>query len=333
MKKPSIKDVAREAGVSTATVSHVFSGKKFVKEPLARKVRQAADRMGYTVDRVASQLRSGRTNIVAVIVPSLEDLFLNSFISRIESLAEDAGYQIIVACSRDDAETERERLRALMGWRPSGLIIVPYLKEVPGNLATEHPDVPTVAVDRINPAFSRYDTVTIDNFASGRSVADHMISQGAKSLLVLSSIDDVYTLEERIRGIKDRAAEDSSASVEVLVVGRDPEIGAKRLSDWVQSHGSPSALIGLSNVMTLAALSTFSARNIEIPNDVLLAGFHDSLWMTARKTPITTVVQPVDAVAKSAWDRLQHRIEGDDGPVQNIVFKSELVVRRSTLKP
>lgn len=330
MKKPSIKDVAREAGVSTATVSHVFSGKKRVNEDLSKRVRQTADRLGYTVDQVASQLRSRRTNIIAIMVPSLEDLFLNRFISLIEARAEDAGFQVIVSCSRDDIETEKKRLRALMGWRPSGLIIVPCVDTVPDCLMLEHPDVPTVAVDRVNPAFSKYDTVTINDFAAGGAIAGHLIDRSAKSILVLAANDKIYTQQERTRGIIGRIQETPSVSVDILVGGAAPEKAAQRLATWLEINPRPDALIGLTNGMTLAALSTFAEKQFSLPHDIMLAGFHDSLWMTARRVPITTVTQPVDAVAKSVWERLQNRVSGDTGPVQNVVFKSEIVMRSST---
>lgn len=330
VKKPSIKDVAREAGVSTSTVSHVFSGKKRVNPASADKVRKAADRLGYTVDRMAAQLRSRRTNIIAVLVPSLEDLFLNRFISLIEALAEEAGFQVIVSCSRDDPRIERERLRALMGWRPSGLIIVPCIDTVPALLEKEHPEVPVVAVDRVNPALSQYDTVTIDDFAAGRAVADHLIGRGATSLLMLASSDLIFTQKERMRGIESRSAEARGVTVSSLIAGPAPEPAAAALGHWLDAQPRPCALIGLTNVMTLAALSAFATRAIEPPDDIMLAGFHDSLWMTARRVPVTTVAQPVDAVAKAVWDRIRARLEADTGPVQNIVYKSEVIARAST---
>ncbi|WP_424987157.1 LacI family DNA-binding transcriptional regulator [Microbulbifer sp. S227A] len=332
-KKPSIKDVAREAGVSTATVSHVFSGKKHVNETSAQKVREAADRLGYTIDRVAAQLRARRTRIIAVLVPNLEDLFLNRFISLIESRAENAGYQVIVSCSRDDLKTEQDRLRALMGWRPSGLILVPCVDTVPAMLPREHPDVPVVAVDRVNPALSKHDTITIDDFASGRDVARHLIDLGASSILVLATSDAIFTQQERIRGLQDCAHEAAGVTVDTLVAGPDAALAADRLAGWLDQNPGTQAVIGLTNVMTLAALSAFAARGIEPARDIMLAGFHDSLWMTARRVPITTVAQPVDAIANAAWERISSRIAKEDDQVRNIIFKSTLIARKSTRGP
>ncbi|WP_323768456.1 LacI family DNA-binding transcriptional regulator [Antarctobacter sp.] len=329
-KRPSIKDVAREAGVSTATVSHVFSGKKHVNEASARKVRRAAKKLGYTIDRVAAQLRTRRTKIIAVLVPNLEDLFLNRFISLIESRAEDAGYQVIVSCSRDDLKVEQDRLRALMGWRPSGLILVPCIEAIPDMLLKEYPDVPVVAVDRVNPALSKYDTVTTDDFASGRDVARHLIDLDAQNILVLAASDEIFTQKERIRGIEDCARDAGNVVVNTLVAGPDAKKAAGKLSDWLDDNPQTKAVIGLTNVMTLAALSAFSSRSIEPPKNMMLAGYHDSLWMTARRVPITTVAQPVDAIANAAWERISSRIGKDGDQVLNIIYKSTLIKRKST---
>ncbi|MCJ7873213.1 LacI family DNA-binding transcriptional regulator [Phaeobacter sp. J2-8] len=329
-KRPSIKDVAREAGVSTATVSHVFSGKKHVNEDSAQKVRRAAEKLGYTIDRVAAQLRTRRTKIIAVLVPNLEDLFLNRFISLIKSRAEDAGYQVIVSCSRDDLKIEQDRLRALMGWRPSGLILVPCIESIPDMLLKEYPDVPVVAVDRVNPAKSKYDTITSDDFASGWEVARHLIEMDARSLLVLATSDKIFTQKERIRGIEDCAREARAMTVNTLVAGPDAEAAADKLGCWLDDNPQTKAVIGLTNVMTLAALSTFASRGIQPPKDVMLAGFHDSLWMTARRVPITTVAQPVDAIANAAWDRMRVRIAQEDDQVVNLIYKSTLIKRTST---
>ena len=330
-KRPSIKDVAREAGVSTATVSHVFSGKKPVHEASAQKVRRAAEKLGYTMDRVAAQLRTRRTKIIAVLVPNLEDLFLNRFISLIESRAEDAGYQVIVSCSRDDLKTEQDRLRALMGWRPSGLILVPCIDAIPDMLAKQHPEGPVVAVDRVNPAFSKYDTVTTDDYASGRDVGQHLVDLDARSILVVATSDKIFTQKERIRGVEDCAREAGNVIVNTLIAGPDAERAAGKLSEWLDAHPETEAVIGLTNVMTLAALSTFAARGIEPPKGIMLTGFHDSLWMTARRVPITTVAQPVDAIADAAWERIFSRIGKDDAQVRHVIFKSTLIKRRSTL--
>lgn len=329
-KRPSIKDVAEKAGVSTATVSHVFSGKKHVNDKLVRRVRRAADDLGYAVDRVASQLRSGRARVIAVLVPDLEDLFLNRFVSCIEARAEGAGYEVIVSCSRNDPALEVSRLRALMAWRPAGVVAIPCRDHFSRDLGDIFAGTPVVGADRIRPGEAAFDTVTIDNFSSGRKTAEHLTSKGARSILVVTSMVDLFTAKERVRGAREVVDGIDGASLSVLEIGAEPIEGAERLSAWLAVNAKPDAIVGLTNVTTLAALSALAKAGLEAPDDVLLIGFHDSLWMTARKKPVTTVAQPVDEVARCAWDRLTRRMAGETAPVQNVMLSSTLIERAST---
>ncbi|MEM7042011.1 MAG: LacI family DNA-binding transcriptional regulator [Pseudomonadota bacterium] len=332
-KRPSIKDVAERAGVSTATVSHVFSGKKHVNEKLARRVRNAASDLGYAIDRVASQLRSGRARVIAILVPDLEDLFLNRFVSCIEALAESAGYEVIVSCSRNDPSVEISRLRALIAWRPAGIVAIPCRDSFPNELHDELINTPIVGADRIRPSEAPFDTVTIDNFSSGRKTAEHLIAKGAKSILIVTATIDLFPARERVRGAKEIVEEHTDATLSILEIGSEPVAGAERLSARLTSNPKPDAIVGLTNVTTLAALSALVQLGMEAPKDLLLVGFHDSLWMTARKTPVTTIAQPVDEVARCAWERLTLRMAGERTPFQNIVLSSNLIERASTKRP
>ena len=329
-KRPSIKDVAERADVSTATVSHVFSGKKPVNDHLVKRVREAADDLGYAVDRVASQLRSGRARVIAVLVPDLEDLFLNRFVSCIEACAQQAGYEVIVSCSRNDPDVEISRLRALLAWRPAGIVALPCRDMFPEALMEELASTPTVAADRIRPDKAPFDTVTVDNVSSGRKTAEFLVSKGARSILIVTPTIDLFTARERVRGAEEVVAQHPGAVLSVLEIGSDPVAGAEHLGQWLASNPKPDAIVGLTNVTTLATLSALAKAGMEAPDDVLLVGFHDSLWMIARKKPVTTVAQPVDEVARAAWERLSLRMAGDRTPTQNITLPSTLLERAST---
>jgi LacI family transcriptional regulator len=328
-KRPSIKDVAALAGVSTATVSHVFSGKKQVDDRLAERVKEAASTLGYAVDRAASQLRSGHARVIAIIVPDLEDLFINRFVSLIESRAQQAGFDVVLACSRNDPQIEQSRLRALMAWRPAGIVAIPCGDSIPDELLRRHKSTPVVGADRIEPGSAPFDTVTIDNRSAGRKVADFLLAQGMRSILCVTATLSIFNIRERVQGAMERIGESAGAQIDVIEIGTHPVAGAGVLSDWLRTSPRPDAIVGLMNVTTLAILAALAELGLEAPKDVALVGFHDSLWMTARRSPVTTVVQPVDDVARLAWDRLERRMSGDDSPARSIILSAELVPRAS----
>jgi LacI family transcriptional regulator len=328
--RSSIKDVAELAGVSTATVSHVFSGKKRVNAELTQRVKRAAESLDYSVDRMASQLRSGRNRVIAVLVPDLEDLFLNRFVAKIEDLATSANYEVIISTSRNDPALESSRLAALFGWRPAGIIAVPCGDILSANPLEDIGFTPMVAADRIRPGSTTFDSVTIDNYGSGILTVEHLIANGARSILLLKTPQSLLPIIERIRAAREIAQRQHNLTIDVLEISIDPVQGADRFVQWLQSNPLPDAVVGLTNVTTLSALSAFAHTGINIPDDVLLSGYHDSLWMTARKTPITTIAQPVDEFVRCVWERLEHRMNGAETPPRHIVLNAQLIARAST---
>ncbi|MGH1416536.1 MAG: LacI family DNA-binding transcriptional regulator [Pelagimonas sp.] len=322
----SIKDVAKEAGVSTATVSNVFSGKKPVNDDLAAKVKSVAARLGYQVNKAASLLRSGRNSVVSVLVPDLSDPFFTSIITEIEHLATDDGYEIIVGNSNDNVVTEAGRLDALMAWQPAGVIVIPCTDKVPDRLKTEH-DTPCVFLDRIS-EFDVADTVTIDNVGAGMIAAKHLTDKGHTCVLVAASDLEIAPIRERAEGVEAQIQR-VGGTVDFLELGSDPQIGAATLAAWMDVHPLPSAIVATNDMTTLAALSCIADRKFELPDKISVVGFDDYAWMQARRTGITVIKQPVEDIATSAWELLRKRIGGDTSPIVNRVHECGLVARDS----
>ena len=131
-KTHSINDVAKLAGVSPATVSNVLTGRKPVSAKLAKKVEAAVKALDYRADPLASMLRSGEAKIVAVVVPDLDNPFFTSVVSAVEQCLGQEDYEVIVASSHGEELVERSRLKAILAWRPAGLIVIPCSDEFPG---------------------------------------------------------------------------------------------------------------------------------------------------------------------------------------------------------
>lgn len=329
-KRPTIKDVAAHAGVSIATVSNVFSGNKPVNADLRARVEQAGRDLSYQMDRAASQLRSGQARVVCVLVPDLDDAFFTSLVSRLEVMARKDGYDVIVASSRDDKELERSRLHALLGWRPSGLIAVPCSDTVPALLREEVGHLPMVFCDRVAPKGCFADTVTIDNVEAGETVAQHLVDTGHADILVVASDLAISPIRDRVRGVRNVTGR-TGAEALVLETGSNAERGAEIMVNWLERNPRPAAVFGLTNVTTLSALSALARLGIEIPGDISLVGFDDYAWMSARKTALTAIRQPIDEMAAVAWERLRARMTGGEGQPRQTILNTTLQMRRSVL--
>jgi LacI family transcriptional regulator len=328
-RRVTIRDVADRAKVSIATVSNVFSGTKPVNADLRERVLKAADELAYQVDRAASQLRSGQARVVGVLVPDLDDVFFTSLVSQLEVLAQKDGYDILVASSRDDLGLEQSRLRTLLAWRPSGLIVVPCSDAVPEALRGEVGRLPIVFADRVSPEGSLVDTVAIDNREAGEIAARHLIAKGHRDILIAASSLAISPIRERVRGAFDliRGALDRDPTV--IELGSNADRGTTTFLHWLERHAQPSAVIALTNVTTLSTLSALARMGIDIPDPVSVVGFDDYPWMSARKTGLTAIRQPIAGMAEAAWSRLRARMAGDQAPPTHSVLQTGLQARAS----
>ncbi len=330
-KRVTIKDVAARAGVSIATVSNVFNGKKPVNDDLKTRVQKAAKDLSYQIDRAASQLRSGQARVVGVLVPDLDDVFFTSLVSRLEVLAMDDGYDVIVASSRDDIDLEQSRLRTLLGWRPSGLIAVPCSDQVPALLKKEVAGLPIVFADRVSPDGSIVDSVAIDNAEAGEIAARYLLDLRHDRIMLAASNLAISPIRERVRGASELIARLGGEPPVVIELGSNAVQGGEILSDWLLSNHCPSAVIALTNVTTLSTLAAFARHRIDVPDHVSLIGFDDYPWMSARKTPLTAIRQPIEEMARLIWARLTARMAGDASEAGHSVLKTSLELRDSVI--
>jgi LacI family transcriptional regulator, galactose operon repressor len=326
---PTIRDVARLAGVSPATVSNVLGQRKPVDPALVERVRRASAELGYRVHRAASQLRSGRAKVVAALVPSLENPFFTSLIAALERYAGAEGYEIIVGSSCEQEEVEDSRLAALLSWRPAGVIIVPCRDAFRSRRLLAAERVPFVVVDRVaDDALD--DCVTIDNAAAGASAAEHLVASGHRDILVAASTLALTNIRERCGAIAQVVVRVPGGRIEVLELGSGFDIAAERMRARMHSGPLPGAAIAVSNYTTLALLAAFARFGTRVPDDISLIGFDDYAWMQAYRPPITAVRQPIDAMAAQAWRWLAERIQGSAAPRRRSQLGTELEIRQST---
>jgi len=327
-RRPSIREVARAAGASTATVSNVFTGRKAVNADLEARIRSLAESMGYRPNRAAADLRSGRSRVVTMLVPDLADPHFTALVTEVESLAGADGYELLVANAKNDIDTEHGRLDALLAWQPAGLILVPCTDHLPASLDDGELPVPTVIADRGAEARG-VDSVRIDNREAGELAARHLLALGHRRVLLAASDRRLEAIRERCHGAQ-RAIETAGGTAGIVELGTDPDEGARRLHDELDRMPLPTALIAVTDMTTLAVLTCLAERRLDPGRDLSLVGFDDYPWMRARRRPITAVAQPVAAMAGALWARLRTRMEGNDDPPSARVLHCQLRERAST---
>jgi LacI family transcriptional regulator len=328
-KMPSIKAVARRAGVSPATVSNVLTARRGVTPELADRVRAAVAELGYIADQAASRLRSQRCTVAGVLVPDIANPFFAAFVAAVESAARTDGFDLLIVSSGDDPDREAARLRALLTWRPAGVIVVPCDDAFAARSAAAD-SFPIVAADRV-PTHADFDVIGIDNRGFAAAAAAHLVEGGYRSMLVVASSLGIDNVQERFAGAQEAARRSGvDVAVDVLEVGFRVPASRAKIAARLAAGALPDAVFALNNLATLASFEALTEAGLRVPREVALLGFDDDEWMHVTTPPITAVVQPVEEMGRQAWKRLTARIGGETGPPVAIKLDCRLEVRGST---
>ena len=336
-RRATIHDVAKKAGVSAATVSKVLRNIGKVKEVNKLAVMNAVSELGYRMDPLASGLRGETRAIIGAIVPDLESSFFGALVTELERAAEDAGFHMIVASSRENEGREATLVARLDDWRVAGTVLVPVRSE--HGLGVEqlrHRSMRAVLVDRVD-AHNDFDTITSDNNKASAHVADYLNSLGHTHVLMHAATRVSKAVSERIKGFKERSKEiRASFRLSELVSDGQTEVLKRDINHYFEKLDRsewPTAIYSLSQHSTLVILSELRRKGIRVPDDIALIGFDDADWMQTTWPSISVVSQPVKEIALAAMETLLARVSGEQSssPISRRLSCS-LLIRESTQK-
>jgi DNA-binding LacI/PurR family transcriptional regulator len=327
----TISDVARRASVSPATVSRVLNGDSRVGEAYRTRVLQAVEELDYRPNVLARNLRRQRTATIGVVVPDIENPHFGELVRSVEDQAFDAGYRVLVCNTDETAAKQRAYLEALIDERVLGVIISP---SDPGDAQISRLldlRIPVVACDR-EVADARADAVLADNVKAIRIAGDVLVAEGHVRIAFIGGRADVETGAERLAGYEMAMR---AAQLEPLVVDGDfrLERAEAAVAGLLRRDPRPTALIVANNLMTLGALRAVRDAGLRVPGDIALLGVDDPPWSALVDPPLTTLAQPVRAMAADAMELLLQRVAGARTHPRRIVHPFELRERASTGRP
>jgi DNA-binding LacI/PurR family transcriptional regulator len=255
-------------------------------------------------------------------------------VNGVEALAERDGYDLLIVSTSEDAANERRRIEALVARRIDGLIVVPAADDTmpalkDGRDGSRLP--PAVLIDRGANA-PGFDTVRADCVAGGYAAARCLIDLGHRDIAVLTHSKRLDNIEQRILGCRRALGEAGlDGRDRVIYGGHDLESLRGAIELELDRADRPTAIFALTNVCALASIKAARSLGLEIPGDVSIVGFDDFDWMSALSPYLTTVAQPVDDFASTAWRLLMRRLKGDaENDVERIELPCTLKVREST---
>ena len=330
---PTIRDVAARAGVATATVSNVLTGRRPVADGLRRVVLDAVQELGYERNHLAASLRLQRTRSVGIVVPDLTNPFFAELVRQIEEVAARSDFQILLVDSNEEPTREAARIRALLARRIDGLIMAPTTDDVTClGAARRHP--PTILIDR-GLDLPGFDSVGADNVQACYRGCRHLLDLGHRDIALLVTVADLGNIRDRIEGYRQALAERGCADHERVVIGGATIEGCRAaIESQLRGAGRPTAIFAAAYVATLGAIQAIRAIDLAFPEDVSLLGFDDFDWMTVLRPYVSTIRQPVAEMASHAWKLLMSRCEDNDSEQHaRIRLPCTLEVRESTRPP
>ncbi len=332
--KVTIYDIAKEAGVSIATVSKVINQIGRISEETRTKVYSVMESLNYKPSVIASALAGKQTFTMGLLLPDLANLFFAEVARSIENRAHELGFSLVICNTDNHLEKEEHYISLLEQKSVDGIIIATGVrnddilkkltkKKLPFALIAR--DMPTIAVD----------IVLVDDYLGGYMAAAHLIEQGHTKIAVIAEDTRVMSSSERIRGYR-YALEEAGLTyrpdwVEVCdfnVPGSRDAAG--RLLDLQEA---PSAIFACNDLLAIGVFQAARERNLSIPGHLSVIGFDNTMFASIVDPPLTTISQPIQDMGRQVVDILSKNINGFGGNKQRVVLSPELVVRSSVSKP
>jgi LacI family transcriptional regulator len=323
-QRPSIKDVARLAGVSVGTVSNVLNRPEVVSQKTQDAVEAAMAQLHFHRNATARNLRSGATTTVGAVVSDVSNPFYTELLRGIEDRLDSDGLSLIIGSSDGEPERERRLLRMLAEQGVRGVLITPMDSTFERLAELDRIGLASVLMDA-EPG--QLPSVGVDSVRGGRLAVDHLLEQGHRRIAFLAAAATMRPSELRLRGATEAVTAAGLDPAEVLQVIHlehpNASAGEAATAQLLDSDRPPTAVFGVNDIVALGALRALRERGVRVPEEVSVVGYDDLFLDTELAVPLTSVRQPMRELGWAAADLL---LTG----TPHELFTPELVVRASS---
>lgn len=322
-----IKEVAKIAGVSPATVSRTISG-GVVSPVLKKRVLAAIEQTGYRPNLAARRLRANKSDTIGLIVADIRNPFFTAVARMIDDIANHNGQHVILCNTDENPKREQIYLNLMEQENVAGIILsatLPSIKK-PELLRAERP---IMLIDR-QPLKPLHDAVFIDNKLAAERLVHHLNHNGYKKIVCLYGATSATGYDRKLG--YENAMQSLGLRAKSLPIRHSQKTLENVLANLFAKSSHPEALIVTNSVMALKTAEFLQKRGIGVPDQIALAAFDNEPWMQLVFHGITTIAQPIEDIAREAYRGLMDRINQPQKSVRNIVLTSKLIVRNSTKK-
>lgn len=326
----TIKDVARLAGVSVATVSRVINSKGYVNSETKDKVEAAIEKLHYKPNAVARGLAGKNTGTIALILPDISNPFFPEMARGVEDIARSAGYTVILCNSDDQGDKERNYIEILKQKFIDGLIFASHTLQPEDIKHISENGIAMVVLDRA-PAKAGYCLVRSKNYEGAKQAVQHLLDQGCEKIAHIYGPQETITARERLKGYEEMVRDQPWYSPSLMVPGNFRlDGGMEAVELLLQRHPDVDGIFAANDLMAIGALKQLTKLGIPVPEQIAICGF-DGIGLTEITEPeLTTVAQPIYELGASAARLLINKIEGLTTEDQIVELDVQLISRQST---
>lgn len=324
---PSIKDVAKTAGVSTATVSRVLANHSRIKDETRQRVLEAVERLNYRPNLIARSLRAQKSAKIGLVVSDIRNPFFTAIGRAVEDSAYEQGYSVLMCNTDENPEKEEMYLNVMHDENVAGVIFSPT-QQFSRRFKSHVSNIPYVMIDRFVENRD-VDMVLLDNVAAAYELTTHLIENGYRKLAGLFG-DASTTAPERSRGFHKALKDNGLSPVATHIIG--PRIRQGYETTIALLTQKPDAIFTSNSMLTAGAFQAIRDSKLIVPKDVALVGFDETTWGALVDPPITLIAQPTEEIGRTATELLFQRIEEPTRSPKTVILKGTLIARGSSAK-
>jgi len=341
MKKVSISDIARKAGVSVSTVSFVMNDKAVkmrISREVIEKVENVAREMGYRPNQLARGLRTGKTKTIGLIVENISNAFFATLAKTIEDEAKKYDYKVVYCSTDNDEEKARELINMLSQRQVDGYIITPTLNLADEIRKLQAENKPVILIDRYFPQHGEIPAVLVDNFEGVARGTEYLIGKGYRKIALVTIESEMAHMKDRVRGycdmLKKHGISSEGHQVKVIPYSSSKEAALQEIESVLSGAGdSVDAVFFLTNYLGVLGIEVIKKLNIKVPEQLAVLCFDDNDILRLYTPTISVIRQPVEEIGQKAMaaliERLKHSSEEVAQENEPVQLHADLVPRES----
>lgn len=326
--KATIHSVAREAGVSIATVSKVINRTGSISEQTRKKVLEAMNKLDYHRDAAAASLRGKRTKVVGLLVPDVSNPFYADIVRSIEDRSRELGFTVMICNTDNEAEKEKMYVSLLISQRIDGLVVASafrstgLLEELMGQ------GIPIVLIASEIPKLS-INTVTVDDYKGGYLAASYLLSLGHRKMAIIA--ENIRSNKPRMAAFKDAMQEAGLRLPDSYVIQTEARVqkGYESAKQLFSLQERPTAIFACNDLLAAGVMQAAKEAGVNIPQDLSVVGFDNTVFSTTTSPMLTTVSQPIKEMGAKVVELLVEEMEAPASFKKRLLFSPELVIRQS----